>query len=63
MGGLNQRKFFSAKVQQPKGNEPKAPGTYVNFNDKLKFDASFNVDAPKIGGIDWGALFPQPEPE
>ena len=61
--GLKASKFLSAKAPQPKADQGKAPGTYFDFKDPLKFDARFDVDAPKITGIDWKALFPQPTPE
>lgn len=60
---MKESKYLSAK-DTAKAVDPKSiPGTYIDYKDKLKFDAKFDVDAPQITGIDWRSLFPQPEAE
>ena len=48
-GYVANKKFATAKEKAPsaKGATP-APNTFYNFNDKLKFDAKFDVDTPTI---------------
>lgn len=40
--------FQTAKPKPQRGGQAAAPNTYLNWNDKLKFDASFETDAPEI---------------
>ena len=47
-GYVANKKFATAKAKPPaKGAKP-APNTNINWNDKLKFDAKFDVDTPTI---------------